>query len=450
VNTKISPARHGVYQVLTDVFIKGAFSNVALQTQLLSLKKQEDRALLSAVTFGTIKKRNRLDKVITDLSSRRLADIDERLRVILEMSLFQMLYLDRIPSYALVNDAVNLAKRYGTQSGASFVNGVLRAADRDKQNLLTHSDSLTKELYFEYGIGEVVLKILRDSGYDKNALLSYAEATSQAPTTFIVVNTLKTNGQDLMAALIEEGSEVSESYLPGVLEVTSANNLFLTQSFKDGHFFVQDLSGTISGHVLAPKKGDRILDLCSAPGGKSFNAAVLAGGDVHITCCDVVTNKLEVVKRTAAQLAIPFLRVLKRDGTKPAEQDKDHYDAVICDVPCSGLGVVQRKPEILSSLTEAHVASLPALQKSLLNSAFFYLKPGGSLVYSTCTVNTAENEDVVRAFLEAHPDASLTPIKLDFPLIKHHPELDEGFLKLVNYQDKCDSFFMAKLTKLHR
>ena len=198
-----------------------------------------------------------------------------------------------------------------------------------------------------------------------------------------------------------------------------------------------------------PKPGEKAVDLCCAPGGKSFHAAILSD-NTDILSCDIIPNKLELVKRSARQLGLSGIKVVKRDATVLWTEEKEQYDKVICDVPCSGIGVIRRKPDILSRITKEYITELIALQKSILNNGIHYLKPGGILIYSTCTINRDENTGVVESLMRERDDLELVPIKMPFQLKSEHPEMKNGMLQLCPTDDECDGFFMAKIMRKQR
>ncbi len=443
----ISPARTTAYKILYDVLENKAFSNVSINKNLdLSLKNENDRRLAVNIIYGSLKKRNRLEKIIASLSTIDIKSIDKKVKIILILSLYQIVYLDKIPEYALVNDAVNMCKFYAGQSGASFVNGVLRNALRKKSELIMHEKDFDEYMFYEFGFPKWVTELLQKN-YDKAYIKSYAQWCESAPDLFIRVNTLKTSTDILSSLLSQRGIKTESTYVPDTLKVLSNSNIFFTKEYKEGLFYAQDLSGVISGYVLDPQKGDKIIDMCSAPGGKSFNASILSLNSEMLSA-DINTIKLELVKRSAKQLGLSGIKAVKRDASVLNEQEAGLYDKVICDVPCSGLGVIKRKPEILFNLTQEHVSSLIKLQGQILENGFHYLKKGGTLIYSTCTMNAQENFDQIAELLNRKKNAKLAAIQLPFKLLNKHSETEKGILNLDPVSDQCDGFFMAKITKI--
>ena len=442
----ISPARTTAYKILNDVLENKAFSNISVNSNLnISLKNEKDRRLAVHIVYGTLKKKNRLEKILTELSNIPIDKINPGVRIILFMSLYQIAYMSKIPEYALVNDAVNMCKFYGNHSAASFVNAILRNALRSKDKLISNEKDFFDFMYYEYGFPKWITKSLKKY-YSEDFLLQYAKASEEAPDVFIRINTLKVQENIVKETLAEGNTNVQSTYVPGALKVLSDKNIFSDNTYRNGWFYAQDLSGVISGYALDPQKDDKIIDLCSAPGGKSFNAGILSYNS-YILSCDINTTKLDLVKRSARQLGLSGIKVVKRDATVLNEKEAGYYDRVICDVPCSGLGVIKRKPEILFRLTEDHISNLMDLQKKILTAGLNYLKKGGTLLYSTCTLNHDENMGIVESVVKQHDNIELVPIELPFRLKAQHPEMKSGSLLLNPIHDNCDGFFIAKLTK---
>ena len=442
----ISPARTTAYKILNDVLENKAFSNISVNANLnISLKNEKDRRLAVHIVYGTLKKKNRLEKILAELSNIPTDKINSSVRIILLMSIYQIAYMSKIPEYALVNDAVNMCKFYGNHSAASFVNAILRNALRRKNNLIGKEQDFFDLMYYEYGFPKWILQTLKNH-YTEDFLLQYAKASEEAPDVFVRINTLKVQEDILKESLAERSIQVQSTYVPETLKVLSDRNIFSDNAYRNGWFYAQDLSGVVSGYALDPQKDDTIIDLCSAPGGKSFNAGILSYNS-DILSCDINTTKLDLVKRSAKQLGLSGIKVVKRDATVINEKEVGKYNRVICDVPCSGLGVIKRKPEILYRLTEEHISNLLILQAKILTTGLNYLKKGGTLLYSTCTLNPDENMGIVDSVIKQNNSIELVPIELPFQLKTQHKEMKSGQLFLDPIQDDCDGFFMAKLTK---
>ncbi len=450
MKNKISPARIQSYQVLCDVINNKAFSNISVNNHInFLLKDDNDRNLAVNIVYGTLKKINLLDKHLAALSRAALSTIDKEVRVVLLMSLYQLLFLDKIPDYAVVNDAVELCKLYKKASASAYVNGVLRNAVRGKSAFALSHQNFDDAMHDDYGFPDWLIKMLSRE-IPKARLLAVAKAYMAPAPLYVRVNMSKTPRDSLKARLSEEGFAAQETYVPDVLRITSGGNVFSAKAYKDGLFYAQDISGALSGDALRPEKTDKILDVCAAPGGKSFGAAILSGG-ADVTAGDVNTAKLDLLRRSARQLGLSSIRAVKRDATQAAAPALiGAYDKIVCDVPCSGLGVIGRKPEILFNITQKHIDNLLGLQYAILNRAADQLKEGGTLVYSTCTINPDENVRQVSKLLSERGDMALCAVELDFELISAHDEMRAGYLQLWPDMDACDGFFIAKLKKKRR
>lgn len=446
MKTNIAPARICAYKVLYDVLENGAFSNISLNSHLnSSLKLAEDRALCTNMVYGTIKKKNRLEKIIRTLSKVKYESIDPREKVILLMSLYQLFYLKKIPDYALINDAVSMSKFYIGSSVTGYTNAILRSAQRAKREMMIPEKDFASLMHYEYGFGTDIIPLLAAQRSEEE-LLAFAKASEEAPPLTIRVNTLRISGKELRERLLKDGIACEETWVRDVMKITSGSNVFASSAYRDGLFFAQDISGALSGWCAGYEKGMMTLDVCSAPGAKSFNASILTE-DSPVLSCDISKKKLDLVYQSARQLGYGNLHTRRSDATEFNEDFAAAYDRVICDVPCSGLGVVRRKPEILLTMSAEKICGITALQEKITANAAKYVKPGGMLIYSTCTINNDENEKAVERILGENPDMRPAKIELPFTMAADHPETSDGMLSLMPGRDDADGFFIATLLK---
>ena len=446
MKTNIAPARICAYKVLYDVMENGAFSNISLNSHLnSSLRDAADRALCTNIVYGTLKKKNRLEKIIRNLSKIAYEKTDPRERIILMMSLYQMLYLRKIPDYALINDAVSMSKFYIGSSVTGYTNALLRSAQRAKGELMSPEKDFFSLMHYEYGFGEDITELLREQKSEKE-LLDYAKASEEAPPLTVRANTLRISEDDLAARLCREGFGCEKTWVPGVLRITGGTNVFSSPAFREGLFFAQDISGALSGWCAGFGSGMHTLDVCSAPGAKSFNASILTG-DSPVLSCDISKKKLELVYQSARQLGYQGLHTFRSDATEKNADFEGRFDRVICDVPCSGLGVIRRKPEILFSMNREKIKEIISLQEKITRNAAAYVKPSGAMIYSTCTINTEENEKAVERILRENPSMRPRAIRLPFDLPSAHPETADGMLSLMPGKDDSDGFFIAVLER---
>lgn len=438
VTQKISPARLVSYKVLCDVFIKGAYSNISLNKHLnTSIINEADRRLATNIVYGVIKKKNKLNFILQNLSNMPLEKIDENVKTSLYMGLYQIYYLSKIPKYALTNDSVNLVKLFVNKKSGGFVNGILRNSIRKKNELKDiEYETFKDEMYYEYNVGyELYDKLIKQ--YSKESLKEMFEYFTYPPNVSIRVNTLKISVEDLLKIfdereIIYERSDIKEGII-----VKSHINLNKEEAFKKGYFSIQDIAPMFNSNVLDVKEGMRVLDMCAAPGGKSLHCAEIMNNKGEIIAFDIYKKKLDLINFNAKQLGVDIIKTKIKDATE-YDESLGEFDRVICDVPCSGIGVVRRKPEILFNYKAEN--DLQSLQKKILNNAIKYLKKGGVLVYSTCTVLKEENEDVVNSVLKENKNIHIE--KIDFKNIEK-----SGMININPIKYKSDGFFIAKLKK---
>ena len=408
------------------------FTNIALDRALLDSGLSEaDRALCSILFYGVIEKRIALDYRLAALSSRPLRELDANVLSALRLGLYQLTALDRIPPHAAIYETVALCPK----KSAGFVNAILRTHTRTPETPLPDKKSEpVRYLSIRYSIGEALAqKLLTIYGMTRTE--SLLEAFAHNPATTLRVNTLKI-GRDALAEKISEAQPTALS--PVGLRVHGA--LRALYGFEEGLFFVQDEASQLCVEALDAQKGDTVLDICACPGSKSFGSAIRMGNEGAIHAFDLHEKKLSLVVSGAKKLGITILDTCAHDGRDYIPEWEERADRVLCDVPCSGFGVIAKKPE-LRYKDPAVSAALPDIQLAILETASRYVKAGGTLVYSTCTIFPEENEGNVARFLDAHPEFSLTSFcagALTCP---------EGQITLLPDTHPTDGFFIAKLTK---
>lgn len=433
-------ARQTALNALIACRKEGAWSNGVLKEYIQHDRLDgRDAALAARLCYGVIQNRGRLDFYLQQLLTGRLKDVQPMVRDILHLGLYQIYELDKIPDSAAVNESVALAKQYSRNpKAASLVNGVLRNAVRTKGSLQEPTSFADK-----YSHPDALIGLLKQN-LPKGTLEPMLIADNEAPEMTVQVNTLRTSAQALTAQLQEQGVSVKpHSWMPDCLVLSGTGNLEQLPAFREGKFYVQDPASRLS--VLCaklPKEGARVLDCCSAPGGKSFAAAIAMAGCGRIQSCDVHAHKTALIEKGAQRLGLENITVCQQDATRLVPQWCNVMDAVIVDAPCSGLGIIRKKPDIrYKNLTETE--ALPALQKQILSNQANYVKPGGILMYSTCTVLKRENEEVVSAFLQEHPDFYLEALEL--PAL--FPANTSGMLTLIPGQYDTDGFFICRLRR---
>lgn len=419
----------------------GAWSNGVLKEYIIRDRlDRRDAALATRLAYGVLQNRNRLDWYLSQLLTGKGNTLHPLLRDILHLGLYQIYDLDKIPDNAAVSESVELAKKYCKKQryAPGLVNGVLRNAVQTKGTLKE-----PKSLTDRYSHPWELVKLLRDY-VGKEQLEPMLIANNQAPATVIQVNTLRTTTPDLMQMLErEQVCAQPHAWMPDCLILSNTGDLEKLPSFQAGLFYVQDPAAKLS--VLCaqlPQEQIRILDCCAAPGGKSFAAAIATAGKAQITSCDIHHHKTGLIANGALRLGFDQITTRLQNAAELVPEWVDSMDAVICDVPCSGYGIIRKKPDIRYKNPE-DMASLPQLQLDIVTNQARYVKPGGVLIYSTCTLLRRENEDVVEKFLQCNPEFSLEPLPL--PAVFGKKEC--GMLALVPGQYDTDGFFIARLRR---
>jgi 16S rRNA (cytosine967-C5)-methyltransferase len=349
---------------------------------------------------------------------------------------------------AACNTSVELAKRYGHQASSRFVNAVLRNAAKNIGNLPAPSrEDLTYYLSVKYSHPEWLVK--RFLGlFGEQFTEELLRANNETADFAIRVNTLKTDREELISKLAEEGIQASEGrYLEEAVVLKNPSSISRLQAFKDGLFQVQDESSMLCASVLSPQKGDFVIDVCSAPGGKSTHMAQLMKNSGTIIARDIHPHKLRLIDQAAERLGIDIIKTQVFDACELDESLVEKADKVLVDAPCTGLGIIRKKPDIKYARLESDITEIKALQLSILSNAARYVKPGGSLVYSTCTVLPEENLENVRTFLSKNKDFSLTDISGVLPEVLKKPSAVNGYIELFPNTDGVDGFFISKMRK---
>ena len=433
-------ARETALNALIACRKSGAWSNGVLK-ELTRRDRLDSRdaALATRLCYGVLQNRNRLDFTLRQLLTGRLKDLHPVVRDILHLGLYQIYELDKIPDSAAVNESVALAKKYcKNPKAASLVNGVLRSAVRTRGQLkepVSYAD--------RYSHPDELISLLKQN-LPKGKLESVLIADNTAPQTVVQVNTLRISTAKLVERLAADQVQAQpHGWMKDCLILSGTGSIENLPSFREGCFYVQDPASRLS--VLCaglPKEDIRVLDCCAAPGGKSFAASIAMEGRGSITSCDIHAHKTELIAGGAARLGLTNITPRQQDATVPVPQWEGTMDAVLADVPCSGLGIIRKKPDIRYK-DLAQTEQLPQLQLQILKTQASYVKPGGILMYSTCTLLRRENEDVVNAFLAQHPDFHPEPL----PLPEVFPQNESGMLTLIPGEYDTDGFFICRLRR---
>lgn len=401
-----------------------------------------DGALATRLCAGVLQNRMLLDFYISRFSTVKLENMEPKILLVLRLGVYQLTFMDRIPPSAAVNTAVDIARKHSKNRKATgLVNGILRSISR-QECLPEPEGTLTERLAVKYSHPQWLVEtfLTRLGEEETEALLA---ADNEAPPIYAHVNLLKTTKETLKARLEEEGVTVADhDWLPNALILSGTGDLERLPAFREGLFTIQDPAARAAVLAAGLKPGQRVLDMCAAPGGKSFAAAMDMEGRGEIISCDIHPHKQTLIERGAQRLGIDQISVRIQDGKEFFPEWERAFDAVIADVPCSGLGVIRKKPDIRYK-DPAPLVGLPRVQSAILENAARYVRPGGVLIYSTCTVLEGENEAVVRAFCDKHIDFTMTEFTLPEPI----GTCSDGFLTFWPHRHGTDGFFVAKLQR---
>ncbi len=432
-------ARETALNVLIACRKEAGWSNGVLKQYIARDRlDRRDAALATRLCYGVVQNRLKLDFYLKQLLTGKIRDLHPVIHDILHLGLYQILEMDRVPESAAVNESVDLAKKYCPKQrfAPGLVNGVLRSAVREKENL--QQPTGWQETYSH---PQKLIDLLKS--YVGKKMVPMLRANNETPETVVQVNTLRTTRDALIAALEAECvTAAPHGWMEDALVLSGTGNIENLTAFQSGLFYVQDTAAKLSVLCAQIPKNAQVLDCCAAPGGKSFAAAMALGGTGHITSCDYYAHKAELIGAGARRLGIENLTAMQQDATVHVPQWEDRMDALICDVPCSGYGIIRKKPDIRYKDPDS-MKELPQLQLQILSNQATYVRPGGVLLYSTCTLVRAENEGVVEAFLEKHPDFCLEPLPLPAPF----PKNESGMLVLVPGEYDTDGFFIARLRR---
>lgn len=436
-------AREAAFVSLQKYETNKKFANIEADTAIRRNGLEgADRALYTAIFYGTVERKITLDYIIDALCDKKRT-LDANVRIILRLSLYQMRYLDRVPDYAIVNDAAELCRRFAAKSAVSFVNAVLHAYRREEKRLRfpdAASDPVTY-LSVTYAYPAWLCEMWSQM-YGMEKTEAIFRAFDENPPITLRVNSLKTTGDALSASLDAAGIKYQKTALvPGGIRLRGHCPIDTIPGFDSGDCFVQDEASQLAAYVLGAKPGETVIDACACPGGKSFSTALWMNNTGKILSCDLHKNKLKLVSEGAQRLGISIIETREQNGALFVPELEGAFDRVLCDVPCSGLGVLSKKPDIRHKGKE-EIERLPDIQYSILENCARYVRPGGVLVYSTCTLNRAENEDNVKKFLSAHPEYRPQTFSVG------GCDIDGGMLSL--FPDEfpgCDGFFIAKMVR---
>lgn len=429
----IDKARELSLKILYKIEKEEAYSNIVLNDELNKNRKQltdRDIGLISELVYGVTTWRLTLDTIIRKHSKIRLKKISPWILNILRIGIYQIIFLDKIPKSAAVNESVNLAKRYGHLSSSNFVNAILRKIEKKDFDELYQIKDDIERISKTTSMPEWIIKeLLKNNKIE--VVKQICESCNIKPKITIRVNSLKTSVDELIQVLKEKGIECQKTNYENFLIINQVKNIENLDIFRQGFFTIQDISAGLTASILAPEKGEYILDACSAPGGKTTFLAELMKNDGKIEAWDIHEHRTKLVEENAKRLGISIIQTKICDATIYNEKLKEKFDKILLDVPCLGIGVIKRKPDIKWQRNKEDIVEITEIQRKILNNCSKYLKKGGYLVYSTCSIFAEENDKIINEFLEKNNE---------FEIFKN---------SVINFlpDTEKDGFYICKLRK---
>lgn len=430
----IDKAREIALKVLYEVDKNEAYSNIALDEALKQARKirheidQRDIGFISEIVYGTISWRLTIDEAIKKYSNIRIKKISPWILNILRMGIYQILFLDKVPKSAAVNEGVNLAKRYGHKASSNFVNAILRKVEKkDYEEFFEIKDDVERISKTTSMPVWIVEELLEQNELQK--VEEICQASNLKPKLSIRVNNLKTDRQTLKKELEKEKIKVKDGETERFLFLEEAKNIENLESFQKGEFTVQDEAAGHIANVLNPQPNEKVLDACSSPGGKTTYMAELMNNQGIIKAWDLHEHRVKLVDKAAKRLGITIIETEVKDASIYEEKYFEFFDKILLDVPCLGIGVLKRKPDIKWKRKKEDIKQIVKIQEAILKNCSRYLKIGGELVYSTCSILKEENEEIINQFIKNNKNFEIKEELQIYP------------------NEKTDGFFICKMQK---
>lgn len=438
--------RELVLGILLEVTGNGEYSHVALRNVLSKYQylDKKDRAFITRVTEGTLERMIELDYIINQFSKTPVNKMKPVIRNIMRSAVYQMKYMDSVPNSAACNEAVKLAVKKGFSGLKGFVNGVLR-------NIARNLDTLTypEDLSIRYSMPQwIISQWERD--YDKDIIEKMLRDFQKEKPTTIRLNPNSMNKEELIEKLEQEGVIVQEHpYLPYALWISGYDYLADLECFREGAFYVQDISSMLVTQIANPKQDDYVIDVCAAPGGKALHMAEWLRETGHVEARDLTDYKVNLIRENIIRSGFGNIEAVRWDATVRHEESIGKADVVVADLPCSGLGVLGKKTDLKYKMTQQMQDDLVELQRTILSQVQAYVKPGGTLIYSTCTIHREENIENVKWFLENFDQFEMAPIRDCLCEELRESVEQEGCIQLLPGIHESDGFFIAKFKKVN-
>lgn len=437
-------------KILYEVDVKNAYSNISLKQHLKDTSlKSVDRALVTQLVYGVIKNKSRIDWILSNFSKTPIRKMSPWVLNILRLGIYQIVYLDKIPQSASVNESVKLGKKYGHKKIGGFINAILRNIIRaPEKDLQPDKKDGIDFMAIHYSHPKwLVEKWVKEFGVDFT--INLLKKNNEAPCISIRTNTLKISREKLLQLLREDGILAEEGkWCPEAIIVKHISNIQQNQYFQKGFFQVQDQSSMLVGHVLDPQAGQSVLDACAAPGGKTTHIAQKMNNKGKIIARDIYDHKLSLMKDSMDRLGISNIKLENFNALDLDLNLIDQVDKVLLDAPCSGLGIIRRKPDLKWNKNLEDISAITSLQFKILENVAHYVKKDGTIVYSTCTINPEENLDLIKSFLDQNPSFQLVPITPISKKMEKHQEIQKGYLQVFPNIDEIDGFFISKMQRV--
>ncbi len=448
---EMDKVRELALKVLYDIDKKGAYSNIALDEALQEARKNSikldprDVAFVSEIVYGTISWRLTIDEVIKKYSHIRLKKISPWILNVLRMSIYQILFLDKVPKSAAVNEGVNLAKRYGHKASRNFVNAILRKVEKkDYEAFFAIKDEverISKTTSMPVWLIEELIKQNNEPVVEQ-----ICQASNLRPNLHVRVNTLKTEEESLMHELEKEGIRTEKAEIASFIQLKGMKNVEKIKAFQEGKFTIQDEMAGFIPKFLNAQCDEKVLDACSSPGGKTTYMAELMKNQGEIIAWDLHEHRIKLVDRVSQRLGIDIIHTEVKDATVYDERYDCYFDKILLDVPCLGIGVLKRKPDIKWRRKKEDIEEITKIQEEILQNCSKYLKSGGELVYSTCSLLKEENEERMDKFIRKNPNFEIEKIdNLQDKFVEKFIK-EESFIQVLP-NEKTDGFFICKMRK---
>jgi len=449
--TKAINEREVVLDILLSVTRDGEYSHIAIRNVLTKYQylEKRERAFITRVTEGTLERMIEIDYIINSFSKVKVNKMKPVIRNIIRSAVYQLKYMDSVPNSAVCNEAVKLATKRGFATLKGFVNGVLRNIERNLDTISYPDEkNLTAYWSVKYSVPEWILEQWLGC-YDETTVEKMLQAFLMDKPLTIRWNSRVMTREELMQSFKRDGVTVQEHpYLPYAFTISGYDYLDDLEAFRQGGFYVQDISSMLVAEIANPKEGDYVIDVCAAPGGKALHVAELLNGTGHVEARDLTDYKVGLIEENISRTGLCNVEARRMDATQFDEASVGKADIVIADLPCSGLGVFGKKTDLKYKITENMQAELAKLQREILEQVKQYVKVDGHLVYSTCTISKEENMENVRWFLETNKDYELVDILDCLCEELQGSVMEKGCLQLLPGVHKSDGFFIAKFRKV--